>query len=53
MAEFRAVVEMKRPDVVALTETWTNVDIDNNFLHISDYEIIEREVRVDTNRGRG
>ena len=44
---------MKRPDVVALTETWTNVDIDNNFLHISDYEIIEREDRVDTNRGRG
>jgi hypothetical protein len=53
MAEFRAIVEMKKPDVVALTETWTNADIDNNFLQINDYEIVERADRMDTNRGRG
>ena len=42
MEELRAVVVMKKPDIVALTETWTDADIDNNFLHISDYEILER-----------
>ena len=53
MPELRAVVSMKKPDVVALTETWTNDDIDNSFLHIEDYKIMEREDRVDTSRGRG
>ena len=53
MAELRANVEMKKPDVVALTETWTNADISNDFLHINDYEIVERKDREDTSRGRG
>lgn len=53
IAELRAVVEVKKPDVVALTETWTNSDTDNGFLHIEGYELMEREDRVDTNRGRG
>ena len=53
MAELRALIDEKKPDVLALTETWTNVDIPNEFLHIDGYEIIEREDRVDTSRGRG
>ena len=53
MAELRLVVEMKKPDVIALTETWTHSDIDNNFLHINDYEIIKRQDREDTTGGRG
>ena len=53
MAELRLVVEMKKPDIIAITETWTHCDIDNSFLHINDYEIIERQDRVDTSGGRG
>ena len=53
MSELRAVIEINKPDVVALTETWTNSDISNEFLHIDGYEILEREDRVDTSRGRG
>lgn len=53
MDELRALVDEKKPDVVALTETWTNNDIPNEFLHINGYEILEREDRVDTSRGRG
>ena len=47
------IVATRKPDVVALTETWTNDDIDNNFLMINGYEIIERKDRADTDRGRG
>ena len=53
MAELRLVVEMKKPDVIAITESWTHCDIDNNFLHINNYEIIGRQDREDTSRGRG
>ena len=53
MAELRIIVGMRKPDVVTLTETWTNNDIDNSFLYIDNYEIIVREDRADTSRGRG
>ena len=53
MAELRAVVDVKKPDVLALTETWTNCDTDNDFLHIDGYKLMEREDRVDMSRGRG
>ena len=53
MAELRAVVALKNPDVIALTETWTHSDIDNSFLQIVNYEIIARQDRTDTSRGRG
>ena len=51
--ELKVVVELKKPDVIALTETWTNDDIDVNFLKIDGYELVEREDRVDTEKGRG
>ena len=53
MAELRAIVDVKNPDVVALTETWSNGDISNDFLNIDGYEIVARQDRVDTSRGRG
>ena len=53
ICELRALVALENPDVVALTETWTNENIDNGYLQIVDYEIIVRKDRVDTDRGRG
>ena len=44
---------MKQPDVIALTETWTNSNISDDFLHIDGYELVARNDRVDTDRGRG
>ena len=51
--ELRALVAMTKPDVIALTETWTNDSIGNDYLTISDYEIVVRKDREDTDRGRG
>ena len=53
MDEMRAVVNLKKPDVIALTETWTNSDISDEFLNLDGYELIERKDREDTDRGRG
>lgn len=53
MDELRALIETKKPDVIALTETWSNESIDNDFLSLTGYEIIERKDRADTDRGRG
>ena len=51
--ELRAIVVKEMPDVVALTETWTNESIDNCYLGIDGYEILVRSDRVDTVGGRG
>ena len=51
--ELRAIAVIKRPDIIAITETWTNDSVDDGYLKIDGYEIIEREDRVDTDRGRG
>ena len=51
--ELRAVVAMEEPDVVAVTETWTNENIGEEYLQIKGYEIITRKDRNDTDRGRG
>ena len=53
MDELRSIVEMRRPNVIALTETWTNEDIDDGFLSINGYELIERKDRTDTAMGGG
>ena len=53
MNELRAIVDMGGPDVIAITETWTNEDITNDFLKIDGFELIVREDREDTMRGRG
>ena len=51
--EIRAVVKLQNPDIFAITESWTNDDIGNNLLQIDGYEIIDRQDRNDTERGRG
>ena len=51
--EIRAVTTMLGPDIIAITETWMNENIDNSYLHINGYEIVSRNDRVDTDRGRG
>ena len=51
--EMRALVAMKKPDILAITETWTNDSIGNSFLEIDGFEIVAREDRRDTEGGRG
>ena len=53
MAELKVVSSMKRPDVIAVTESWTNEEISDDFLCIEGYELVERKDRGDTDRGRG
>ena len=53
MGELKAVASMIKPDVIALTETWTNNDLSDEFLSLDGYELIERKDREDTDRGRG
>ena len=37
--ELRALAALKNPDIIALTETWTHVEINNEYLHIEGYQI--------------
>ena len=53
MGELRVVVVEEQPEVVALTETWTNLDIADDLLKIKGYEMVAREDRSDTQGGRG
>ena len=51
--ELRALAAINDPDILILTETWTNEAISNEYLNVNGYEIIERRDRNDTDRGRG
>ena len=53
MDELRAIADIKKPGVIAITETWTNESIDEPYLKLDGYELIEREDRIDTDKGRG
>ena len=53
MDELRAMIAQEKPDVIALTETWTNDDIDDSYLWIEGYNLVERKDRRDTAGGRG
>ena len=37
--ELRVIAAHRRPDVVTITETWTNDAIGNNYLQIDGYSI--------------
>ena len=52
-SELRAVLSELQPDIVLLTETWTNQTIENSILKIDGYELIMRKDRTDTAGGRG
>ena len=51
--ELRSYVVGKEPDVIILTETWTNESISDDYLKIKSYEMVAREDRKDTMAGRG
>ena len=50
--ELRALVTMESPDIIALTETWTNESVANEFLHVEGYDMVVRKDRGDTVGGR-
>ena len=51
--ELRALLVKECPDVVALTETWTNSSIADECLWIDGYDMVVRKDRTDTTGGRG
>ena len=51
--EMRAIVAINDPDIVIITETWSNESISNEYLSINGYDIIKRRDRNDTDKGRG
>ena len=51
--ELRAIVNVIEPDIVAITESWTNESIGNELLMIDGFEMVAREDRKDTEGGRG
>lgn len=53
MDEVRALMTMEEPDIFVATETWANENLNDAFFHIPGYDIIAREDRNDTEKGRG
>ena len=52
-AELRVMVTDLKPDLVCLTECWTNELIEDGLLAIEGYELLVRKDRSDTTKGRG
>ena len=36
-----------------IVESWTSNEINNSFLALNEYELLERKDRTDTSKGRG
>ena len=53
MDELRSYIVEREPEMIMITETWTNETIDDNFLKIKGYEMVARNDREDTAGGRG
>ena len=53
MDELRAIAVINKPDILAITETWTNDAIADAFVCIDGYELVARDDRNDTTGGRG
>ena len=53
MDELRTIVAGEKPDVLALSETWTNENIGDGLIGIDGYELVVRKDRSDTEGGRG
>ena len=51
--ELRTVITMLEPNIVAVTETWTNDALGDALLGVEGYEIVVRCDRGDTAGGRG
>ena len=53
MDKVKAVMAIMKPDIFALTETWTHEGIGDEILAVEGYELTAREDRNDTEKGRG
>ena len=53
IGELRALIEIEKPDIVALTETWTNESVSDAYIQLKGYEMVVRSDRKDTTGGRG
>ena len=51
--ELRILTAIHNPDIVIVTESWTNESVSNVYLNVNGYDIIERQDRKDTDKGRG
>ena len=51
--ELRVIVNINSPDVIVISEAWTNDAISDEFLNVGGYDINERRDRNDTDKGRG
>ena len=51
--ELKIYTALTQPDIIAITETWTNDSISNHYLSLPNYAIISRHDRNDTLNGRG
>ena len=53
MNELNALAADLKPEVIAITETWTNSSICDSYINIPGYKLIVRKDRSDTLGGRG
>ena len=51
--ELKIYAALNQPDIIAITESWTNDSISNHYLSLPNYAIISRHDRNDTINGRG
>jgi exonuclease III len=53
ISELKLYVVNSKPDIIAITESWTHETIPNSYLSIPNYYIASRKDRKDTANGRG
>ena len=51
--ELKTIVNIKKPDIICVTESWTNSNVADAELKIPGYELMARRDRVDTKHGIG
>ena len=51
--ELKIYASLTQPDIIAITETWTNYSVSNHFLTLPNYAIISRHDQNDTKNRRG
>ena len=53
LTELSALIPEKDPDIIIITESWTNPDITNGEILLDGYKLSVRKDREDTQNGRG
>ena len=53
LENIEALVFEKEPDIFAICESWTHSGVSDSEIMISNYNLIARADRTDTNNGRG